>query len=369
MNRKIPLVFSALMFGGIFAADMTGYYNTWLGYIAGINADGERSTMQGAGAGGEATGIIRTDYVGAAAGAYSSNMVDCVGMGYRALRNAANMTNVVAIGTGAFTNRVGLSNATWLNGHFYANEVEEEFWLGYRRNNPMIHYKEGTLFFNVPNVSMNAGDWGYKAAFGFRAFVKTTETVLFTFDGVRHVEMQEDLISIPDGWRDNLYAVFGSETATACAGFALYGNVQIIELPNVRELESYCFDGCGSLRSVKVPKCSSLGSSCFIGCKELELLDFGNEMTTVPAVGSDGLGFETQTRIIVPDALVSIWKTSPGWTPYAGWIVGWGEYYGGKVGAVSRGALAGKTYDMTNEASMSAALRDIITALGGTVSE
>lgn len=159
MNRKIPLVFSALLFGGIFAADMTGNYNTWLGYIAGINADGERSTMQGAGAGGEATGIIRTDYVGAAAGAYSSNMVDCVGMGYRALRGASDMSEVVAIGAGALTNRTGLTKATWVNGQFAAFAQNNSFWVkanpATADTNAPIHYANGVLSLNADEVRIN----------------------------------------------------------------------------------------------------------------------------------------------------------------------------------------------------------------------
>ena len=100
--KRITLlsVLCLAVFGGANAADMTGDFNTWLGYIAGINSDGERSTVQGAGAGGEATGLIRTDLIGAAAGAYSSHLTDCVGIGYRALRGASDMSEVVAIGTG-----------------------------------------------------------------------------------------------------------------------------------------------------------------------------------------------------------------------------------------------------------------------------
>lgn len=176
MKRKIPLVFLALMFGGIFAADMTGNYNTWLGYIAGINADGERSTMQGAGAGGEATGIIRTDYVGAAAGAYSSNMVDCVGMGYRALRGASDMSEVVAIGAGALASCSNLNRATWLNGHFFAQPGE--FWIScdknWQRADAPIYYTNGTMTINVPNVRIINGTLD-KSSIDLSAYAKKDE--------------------------------------------------------------------------------------------------------------------------------------------------------------------------------------------------
>lgn len=141
------------------AADMTGDYNTWLGYIAGINADGERTTVQGAGAGGEATGLIRTDLIGAAAGAYASNLYDCVGIGYRALRGSADMSEVVAIGAGAFTNKAGLSKATWLNGHFAAFGQNNTFWIKANPKqadtNAPIHFANGVLSLNADTVRIN----------------------------------------------------------------------------------------------------------------------------------------------------------------------------------------------------------------------
>lgn len=141
------------------AADMTGDYNTWLGYIAGINADGERTTVQGAGAGGEATGLIRTDLIGAAAGAYASNLYDCVGIGYRALRGSADMSEVVAIGAGAFTNKTRLSKATWLNGHFAAFGQNNTFWIKANPKqadtNAPIHFANGVLSLNADTVRIN----------------------------------------------------------------------------------------------------------------------------------------------------------------------------------------------------------------------
>lgn len=139
------------------AADFSGTYSIWHGYLSGHNSTGDRSEMLGAGAGGESSGIVRTDLIGAAAGAYSSNLTDCVGIGYRALRNASDMREVVAIGAGAFTNRTVLTNATWLNGHFFAQPGE--FWISYDKNrqraNAPIYYTNGTMTINVPNVRIN----------------------------------------------------------------------------------------------------------------------------------------------------------------------------------------------------------------------
>ena len=159
--KRITLlsVLCLAVFGGANAADMTGDFNTWLGYIAGINAAGDRSTVQGAGAGGEATGLIRTDLIGAASGAYSSNLTDCVGIGYRALRGASDMSEVVAIGSGAFSNRTGLTKATWLNGQFAAFGQNNSFWIkanpAQADTNAPIHYANGVLSLNADTVRIN----------------------------------------------------------------------------------------------------------------------------------------------------------------------------------------------------------------------
>ena len=159
--KRITLLYVLCLavFGGANAADMTGDFNTWLGYIAGINADGERSTVQGAGAGGEATGLIRTDLIGAAAGAYSSRLTDCVGIGYRALRGASDMSDVVAIGAGAFSNRTGLTRATYINGQFVAYGQNNTFAVKANRNTPdtnaPIYYADGVLNLNADEIRFN----------------------------------------------------------------------------------------------------------------------------------------------------------------------------------------------------------------------
>ena len=159
MRKVIAICLASVTVCGVFAADMTGEYNTWLGYIAGINADGNRTTVQGAGAGGEAKNLVRTDLIGAAAGAYSSNLTDCVGIGFRSLLNASDMQSVVAVGTDALTNKKGLVKATWLNGQFAAFAQNDSFWLKANPNqadtNAPIHYANGVLSLNADTVRIN----------------------------------------------------------------------------------------------------------------------------------------------------------------------------------------------------------------------
>ena len=145
---------------GIYAAEqIAGDYNTSLGYLAGKDASGDRTTVQGAGAGGEAENLVRTDLIGAAAGVWSTNLTDCVAIGYRALRQSRDMEKVVAIGAGALSNRSGIVKTTWLNGQFYASAQGNAFWLKPNPDMPdtnaPIHYADGVLCLNASTIRFN----------------------------------------------------------------------------------------------------------------------------------------------------------------------------------------------------------------------
>ena len=122
---KKAITTSAILFAALLAyATITGNYNTWFGYIAGEEASGDRATVFGAGAGGGAQDMYRTDLIGAAAGVDSYRLYDTVGIGYRALRDSMDISNTVAIGSHALEAIGGMGatyNATWINGHFVAN--------------------------------------------------------------------------------------------------------------------------------------------------------------------------------------------------------------------------------------------------------
>ena len=122
---KKAITISAIMLAAILAyATVTGEYNTWFGFLAGEDASGNRATVFGAGAGGGAQDIYRTDLIGAAAGVCGYRFRDTVAIGYRALRDSMDMSNTVAIGSHALEGVGGMGethNATWINGHFVVN--------------------------------------------------------------------------------------------------------------------------------------------------------------------------------------------------------------------------------------------------------
>lgn len=171
MKKCITIIIGAMAVAAtvVYAAEqIAGDYNTSLGYLAGKDATGNRATVHGAGAGGEAAGLVRTDLVGAAAGMYATNMTDCVGIGFGALACSRGVSNVVAIGAGAFTNRVNLVDATWINGQFFAQGSKFDtfdIWDGGEfivkpspssTNAPVLKYKAGTLDINAFQVNFNS---------------------------------------------------------------------------------------------------------------------------------------------------------------------------------------------------------------------
>lgn len=115
---------------------ITGPYNTTLGYLAGYDASGEKITAMGAAAGGDSWGNSATAFFGAASGVGSYYLDNCLGIGYRALRESHHMTNVVAIGSNALAGRDNIRDATWINGHFYAENGRGLFLCESNRQEP-----------------------------------------------------------------------------------------------------------------------------------------------------------------------------------------------------------------------------------------
>jgi len=149
----------AMLALAVTAANMEGNYNTWLGYLAGLNSSGTRTTLQGAGAGGEADELRHTDLIGAVAGVRSYGLEDCVGIGFAALAYSTNMNGVVAIGKNALRNRSNLTKATWINGQFFASAQGNTFWLKANPDTPdtnaPIYYADGVLHLRAEIVDIN----------------------------------------------------------------------------------------------------------------------------------------------------------------------------------------------------------------------
>ena len=154
-------IFVFCMSAYVLGAEMSGDLNAWLGHLAGMNADGDRTTLMGAGAGGQGGGLSAASFVGAASGAYATNVHHSVALGYHSLRKASGINNVVAIGSGAFSNRTDLVNATWINGQFSAYATTDSFSIkadpSILDEEAPIHYSNGILNFNVDSVKIRGG--------------------------------------------------------------------------------------------------------------------------------------------------------------------------------------------------------------------
>ena len=156
MKKIFTIAVFGMVLGAHAANPIDGSYNTSLGWIAGLNANGEKATAVGAAAAAEATGITRTDFVGAGAGSYSDGLTDCVGIGFRSLAFGTNMNSVVGIGRDAFLGRKGLSKATWLNGQFVAygqnNSILRKGNPNIADTNAPIRYADGVLTLQADRI-------------------------------------------------------------------------------------------------------------------------------------------------------------------------------------------------------------------------
>ena len=191
----------AAAFASLASSQVSGDYNTSLGYMAGLDASGNRATFMGAGSGGEASNIRRTDYMGAAAGTFSRNVQDSVGMGYRAMRYASGMSNVVAIGSHQLEGRTNVTDTTSINGQFYASGQDGRMYIkthpGMADANAPIYYANGNLYLNAAQIVTSGGgvisgggeeaattyDWYVSADAGSDSFDgKTVNTAFKTLD-------------------------------------------------------------------------------------------------------------------------------------------------------------------------------------------
>lgn len=125
---KKALFYAAAAACACLLAGISGDYNTWLGYLAGENADGVRTTVVGAGAGGEAHATDRSTYVGAASGTYSKGTTESVAIGYRAMRGATNCTRCVAIGSEAMQGENGAASCVVIGPNAYMDGMFREGW-------------------------------------------------------------------------------------------------------------------------------------------------------------------------------------------------------------------------------------------------
>lgn len=74
------------------------------------------------------------------------------------------------------------------------------------------------------------------------------------------------------------------------------------------------FYNCGSLKKVYSPAITNLPYTVFESCGSLEVIDFGNELTTVPTLASTTFNNARPCIIVVPDALYNDWIAALYWT-------------------------------------------------------
>ena len=125
---KKALFYAAAAACACLLAGISGDYNTWLGYLAGEDADGVRTTVVGAGAGGEAHAADKSTYVGAASGMYSKYATENVAIGYRAMRGSTNCVRCVAIGSGAMQGENGAASCVVIGPNAQMDGMYRDGW-------------------------------------------------------------------------------------------------------------------------------------------------------------------------------------------------------------------------------------------------
>ena len=219
---KKAITASAILFAALIAyATMTGDLNTWLGYMAGEDATGERTTVQGAGAGGGASYLYRTELIGAASGVYGYWFQDTVGIGYRALRHSSYMTNVIAIGSHALEGVQGMgtmADVTWIGGHFVANPPNPDPTMGLSQV-PGEFYITGDasktnslapIWYDGSNLWLNA-----------EQIVTPSGSISGGGEGIGPIEISKWLLTRPDGsmaWLESSEANIWSWGGTVLSG-------------------------------------------------------------------------------------------------------------------------------------------------------
>ena len=118
---------------------------------------------------------------------------------------------------------------------------------------------------------------------------------------------------------------------TIPSSFTAYDSYLItIKLPKgITTINASAFANCGSLKELDFSKgnVSSIAASAFSSCFLCIKYDFtGN--TAVPTLANTNAftGINPNTKIVVPDNLVTTWKAASNWSTYASYIIGESDY-------------------------------------------
>lgn len=313
---KKAITASAILFAALIAyATMTGDLNTWLGYMAGEDATGERTTVQGAGAGGGASYLYRTELIGAASGVYGYWFQDSVGIGYRALRHSSYMTNVIAIGSHALEGVQGMgtmADVTWVGGHFVANPPNPD---------PTMVWSQ------VPGEFYITGDAS-----------KTNSLAPIWFDG-SNLWLNAEKVRTRSG------SISGGGYGAVIAG----GGNWLLTKPD------------GSLTMLRQSADNKEGWSSADGNVYLEDEGYlspglGNNVTMWGLSVSDGENYDVFMETPADENATEITFTD--------------QYSGSGVLTYTvfrNGGVAGKTFDLSTDAGLREAVSNIVITLGGTV--
>ena len=121
----------------------------------------------------------------------------------------------------------------------------------------------------------------------------------------------------------------GSLTSLGNSAFRGCAKITVSKIPpGITFLQAFLFYGCTSITQMRfMGDITSIGQQAFSGNNNCLKYDF-TVNTSVPTLSNANAfsGINANCKIVVPDNLVTAWKTATNWATYASYIVGVTEY-------------------------------------------
>jgi hypothetical protein len=169
------------------------------------------------------------------------------------------------------------------------------------------------------NLPANVTHIGYYAFVGCSSLpaieVNSANKDYSSRDGVLFNKALTELVAYPAGKKVSTYAVPATVTSIGGGAFEECGSLVSVSFPAILTSIGYAaFDKCINLRSISLPEgLNRIGGLAFQRCSSLSSVSVLAQRP--PALGSDV--FPRNTRITVPAASFSAYKSASGWKDYS----------------------------------------------------
>ena len=125
---------------------------------------------------------------------------------------------------------------------------------------------------------------------------------------------------------------FPEVTSVGAWCFQSCTNLETLSFPKVTIIRNNFCNGCTKLKRVSTPKVSRIENNAFVSTSVLEVVDLslGTAVATLENVNAF-TRIPSTCKIIVPDDLVSSYKTANNWSTYADLIISRSDAIQGEI--------------------------------------